>query len=63
MACQLTKLSKYYGGVQPKMKDSVMLDSSYFGEYEKQLNIGDTHSKVYGIHDTGPFYLTPSMFI
>ena len=36
-----------------------MLDDSYFGKYEKQLNIGDTHSKVYGIHDTGPFYLTP----
>ena len=30
------------------MKDIVLLDSSYFGEYEKQLKIGETHSKVYG---------------
>ena len=55
----VNKLRKYFGGVQPKMKDSVMLDDSYFGEYKKQLNIGDTHSKVFSIHDTGPFYLTP----
>jgi hypothetical protein len=44
----VSKLSKFYGGVQPKMKDSIMLDSSYFGEFEKQLKIGVTHSKVYG---------------
>ena len=46
--------------MQPKqIKDSVMLDRSYIGEYKKQLKIGDTHSKVYGNHDDGPFYLTP----
>ena len=52
------KVRKNYGGKQPKMRESTMKDETYFGIYDRILNVGDIQQMVYRENDIGPFYLS-----
>jgi hypothetical protein len=56
-----TRISKYYGGKQPKMRDSVLTDVKCFGPFHDHtypLQLNSIQSMIYKSTDSGPFYLT-----
>ena len=57
------KIGVRYGGQQPKMRDSELIDSTYFGPYHDEtfkLQIGDVQSMTFSDTDDGPCYLNHS---
>jgi hypothetical protein len=53
------KMSKSYGGRQPKMHDSIIKEvNGYLGPYPKILEPGDVQSFVFNESDHGPFWLS-----
>ena len=52
-------MSKFYGGVQPKMHDSLIESHDYLGSYNGTLRVGDTQAMVWQEGDVGPYYLSP----
>ena len=54
-------MNKGFGGVQPKMRNSKIVNETYLGlfNHPERLQIGDIQSMQYSEDDTGPFYLTP----
>lgn len=54
----IPKLSKYYGGSQPKMRESFLETDDHLGPFPGQLKKGDTQKMIFSDNDTGPFYLT-----
>jgi hypothetical protein len=57
----LSKICKNFGGKQPKMRNSKIVDSSLFGKYHDDsftLQLNDTQSMVFTSEDHGPFYLS-----
>jgi hypothetical protein len=58
----VNKVSKYYGGSQPIMRESVVIESD-IGPYEGPgiLRAGDVHVKVFKEEDSGPINLTNRM--
>ena len=56
----VTNVSKYFGGKQPRMRDSRIADRSYLGPYEcpHRLNVNDVQHMNFSSEDSGPFYLT-----
>ena len=58
----LNKISKYFGGKQPSMRDSVIKDESYLGPYqhENKLKVGDIQSMTWTDGDNGPYYMSQS---
>ena len=59
----INKVSKYYGGKQPHMRDSVIMDESYLGpfEHDKKLKVGDTQIMSWVNDADGPYYMSRSM--
>ena len=53
------RIRKNFGGKQPKMRSSKIIDETYLGNYDKLLNVGDIQTMVYSENDEGPFYLSP----
>jgi hypothetical protein len=56
-----TRISKYYGGKQPIMRDSVLTDIKCFGPFHDHtypLQFNSTQSMIFQTTDPGPFYLT-----
>jgi hypothetical protein len=52
-------MSRTYGGAQPIMRDTTILQSEgYLGAHSSKLNVGDTQSLVFASTDTGPWYLS-----
>ena len=57
----LNRISKYYGGKQPHMRNSTIEDDSYLGPYNhtQKLKIGDIQSMSWtGEEMEGPYYMT-----
>ena len=56
----LNKISKYFGGKQPAMRDSVIEDESYLGpfDHERKLKVGDIQQMTWVDHDGGPYYMS-----
>ena len=52
-------MSRGFGGKQKEMRSTKIKDVSYFGSFERTLNVGDTQFMQYKDDDEGPFYLTP----
>ena len=59
----INKVSKYYGGKQPHMRDSVIMDESYLGpfEHDKKLKVGDTQIMSWVNDVDGSCYMSRSM--
>lgn len=54
----VNRLSKYFGGQQPKMRDSMMKTAEYFGPFNRNLEVGETQHMVFQETDDGPFWMT-----
>jgi hypothetical protein len=53
------RMSKLYGGKQPKMRDTVIThEKGFLGPFTKTLRVGDTQSLVFKAADSGPFWLS-----
>ena len=55
----LPELKKNYGGSQPAIYDSVIVDKSYLGPYDDgrlQLKVGETQKRTFQPDDEGPVY-------
>ena len=52
------RVSKQFGGKQPKMRNSKIENESYLGPYERVLNVGDVQSMTFNDTDIGPIYMT-----
>ena len=52
-------IRKNFAGKQPKMKPSLMEDSSYLGphHHNQKLKVGQTQTMIFQHTNTGPFYL------
>ncbi len=51
-------ISRTYGGAQPIMRDSIIIQTEGFlGPYLPKLKCGDTQSMVFKPEDIGPWYL------
>jgi hypothetical protein len=56
----MRKMNKLFGGQQPKMRPSTLMDKGCFGPHHTEaykLQPGDTQSMVFESTDPGPFYL------
>ena len=59
----VNKISKYYGGKQPFMRDTTIMDETYLGPYEhdKKLKVGDTQKMSWIGEEYGPYYMTEAV--
>ena len=59
----VNRISKYYGGKQPMMRDTTIKDETYLGPYDhdKKLKVGDTQVMTWISDDVGPYYMSESM--
>ena len=59
----VNKISKYYGGKQPLMRDSEILTEDFLGpfEHDKKLKVGDVQKMSWIGEDDGPYYMNDSM--
>jgi len=52
-------MNKNYGGVQPKMRESMIKESDgYLGMNPRTLNVGDIQSFIFKSTDDGPFWMS-----
>lgn len=54
-------MSKNFGGVQPKMRDSVIESQGFLGPYwdeSYKLQVGASQSMVFNEGSAGPFYFS-----
>jgi hypothetical protein len=59
----VTRMTKYFGGGQAKMRDTLLENDELFGTYpwsatNRQLFLGDTQSMQYKPTDRGPYFLS-----
>ena len=59
-ALKVDAIRKNYGGSQPKMRNTTILDQSFLGphQHNQKLKVGQTQSMVFTNTDDGPFYLS-----
>ena len=60
----LNKISIRYGGKQPRMRDSKLDSSDFFGPFHSDkspLQVGDVQSMQFSEHDPGPCYMSESV--
>jgi hypothetical protein len=58
------RVSKNFGGKQPKMRSSVLTDKNCFGKFHNAsypLQLGDEQQMVFSDTDEGPFYLSSAV--
>jgi len=54
-------MSKYYGGVQPVMRETKILsDNGFLGPFSPSLRVGDVQSLIFNPEDQGAWYLSPA---
>ena len=55
----VNKISKYYGGKQPLMRDTQIADETYLDPYEhdKKLKVGDIQKMSWFEDEEGPYYM------
>jgi len=55
----MSKMSKLYGGKQPRMWNTVITkEQGFLGPYGAKLNVGDTQRMYFSAEDPGPFWLS-----
>ena len=59
----VNKISKYYGGKQPSMRDSDIKNDSYLGPYNhpRKLRVGDVQKMTQSDNEEGPYYMSSEM--
>jgi hypothetical protein len=57
-ALDANRMSKSFGGAQPRMRDSrITAAQGFLGPYSPCLNVGDVQTMVFKPNDVGPWYL------
>ena len=59
----INKISKYYGGKEPNIRDGEIMNKNYFGpfKHDKLLKVRDVQELTWTDDQKGPYYMTSAM--